>query len=305
MKRDNAFYRTNEISRETTGCPDWMEEFAEKMALNEQLKKVASKTAVEVARERNQNQPSVFEMMSSIVSAQKPKYSSVEEAVRDYQHRTGLADYLKSNIDLHAKTVLASSELVEPFEDDKTTVDNFDGIEVGLPDDLEDPTDDLEDPTDDTALVDDDVWGEELTDDDDEPVTYRVGRSYGMNDEQVEVFSQLCEKMSCDPYHLASVLMGKSSFNKKEARLRRYSQHNIYDTNPMGEGISDDDEDDLFEMAAELFNVDASDIRALDRTKLEDPTEAFDFASADDDYIELGNKVEDEASAYDKKKTLM
>lgn len=89
-----AFFRTDEVSREPDQCPDWLDLFAAKLRIDESVKIASAKTAVEVARERKSG-PSIYEMMSSIVSGQKPKYSSVEEAVKDYQRRTGLEEYLK------------------------------------------------------------------------------------------------------------------------------------------------------------------------------------------------------------------
>jgi len=90
-----SFYRTDEISKEPDQCPEWIDLLATKIRIDsEKIASASSKTAVEVARERN-HQPSIYEMMSAIVSGQKPKYSSVEEAVQDYQRRTGLAEYLK------------------------------------------------------------------------------------------------------------------------------------------------------------------------------------------------------------------
>lgn len=99
---NSSFLRTDEISREPKKVAHWLESFAEKMAIQEQaekttLEKTASKTAVEVARYRNENQPSIYEMMSSIISGKKPKFSSVEEAVKDYQERTGLAAFQRRN----------------------------------------------------------------------------------------------------------------------------------------------------------------------------------------------------------------
>jgi hypothetical protein len=103
-----AFYRTDEISREPDDqCPDWIDLLATKMS----IEKNASKTAVEVARER-QHQPSIYEMMSAIVSGQKPKYSSVEEAVKDYQRQTGLEEYMKRAGDNNL-SVLASQIIAE------------------------------------------------------------------------------------------------------------------------------------------------------------------------------------------------
>lgn len=109
--KHNSFYRTDELGRESSKRVDWLDQLAEKMAVEEQaakfpqVKTAGSKTAVEVARER---QPSVYEMMSSIVSGQKPKFSSVEEAVKDYQERTGLVDYLKAQTAEGQRAALAS-----------------------------------------------------------------------------------------------------------------------------------------------------------------------------------------------------
>lgn len=93
---NSPFQRTGEISREPRKSADWLEDFAERLALEEKTNqriKIANKTAVEVSRERQHDQPSIYEMMSAIVSGTKPKYSSVEEAVKDYQERTGLAKW--------------------------------------------------------------------------------------------------------------------------------------------------------------------------------------------------------------------
>lgn len=138
-KIDGTFYRTDEISRESTSCPNWLSQFAEQAALQEIIAqpsqiKTASKTAVEVMRER---QPSVYEMMSAIVSKQKPKYSSVEEAVKDYQKRTGLTDYLqknKSTLSLIAQNIIteASAKDTEDDSDPKGSSDFVTGPASGF-----------------------------------------------------------------------------------------------------------------------------------------------------------------------------
>jgi hypothetical protein len=97
----SSFERTGEISREPNQRTGWLDVFAEKLAIQESTERVKTasrqSTAVEVARTRyNTPQPSVYEMMSSIISAQKPKFSSVDEAVKHYQESTGLAQYLKA-----------------------------------------------------------------------------------------------------------------------------------------------------------------------------------------------------------------
>lgn len=111
-----AFYRTDEISREPDQCPEWLDLLATKLKVEASIKE-SPKTAVEVARQRQRSQPSIYEMMSAIVSGQKPKYSSVEEAVKDYQRRTGLEEYLKraSDTDLGA----LAGEIVRAAEDTK------------------------------------------------------------------------------------------------------------------------------------------------------------------------------------------
>lgn len=120
-----SFQRTGEISREASNkTSGWLEDFAEQMYLKEQTTKTASLTkearavsAVEVARnQRTQAQPSIYEMMSAIVSGHKPKFSSVEEAVKDYQERTGLAQYLKAKEDerMAAYATLVTAQVEEP-----------------------------------------------------------------------------------------------------------------------------------------------------------------------------------------------
>jgi hypothetical protein len=115
MRYDSSFQRTDEVVVERTSCPDWLENFAEKLSVQENTNftKTASKNAVEVSRDRNINGPSIYEMMSSIINKQKPKFSSVEEAVQEYQKRTGLSDYLKrtssNNIQDLAKNIVEAS----------------------------------------------------------------------------------------------------------------------------------------------------------------------------------------------------
>jgi hypothetical protein len=117
MRSTGVFERTDEVSRESGQCPNWLEKFARTLAQEEvPVIKTASKTAVEVVRDRAY-QPSIYEMMSSIISAQKPKYSSVEEAVLDYQKRTGLTDYIKANENSKLKSV-AQEILAEASEDE-------------------------------------------------------------------------------------------------------------------------------------------------------------------------------------------
>jgi hypothetical protein len=64
----------------------WLDEFAENI-------NKASKTAVEVARYRNEL--SLQDQINSVVSRQ-PTHATVEDVVQEYHERTGLADYLKA-----------------------------------------------------------------------------------------------------------------------------------------------------------------------------------------------------------------
>ena len=163
---NTPFYRTDEIGRESSNCPTWLESFAEQMALTEQVKKSsaptgpsqissdiatameeilmaeqeqsgvvkrASKNAVEVARNRQESTPSIYEMMSAIVSGSKPKFSSVEEAVQDYKRRTGLSEYQRRNTaELFAEQIVQASE-GEEVEDCHSTGmgGQFVGSDVG------------------------------------------------------------------------------------------------------------------------------------------------------------------------------
>jgi len=75
--------------------PSWMGGIASKaeqiLEKEEQRKKAV--TVVDHARER---QVSIHEQMYAIMNGKKPLYSSVEEAVTDYQKKTGLIDHLKN-----------------------------------------------------------------------------------------------------------------------------------------------------------------------------------------------------------------
>ncbi len=71
-----------------SAAPRWLEEFAAKMENK-------PRTAVEVARDRIDT-PSFVDRINAIMGGGKVSpYSSVEEAVQDYQKRTGLLDYQK------------------------------------------------------------------------------------------------------------------------------------------------------------------------------------------------------------------
>jgi len=121
MRSKNSFDRTDEVFREgISKKSNWLNEFADKLGLVEkasQQVKVASKTAVEVSRDRNTG-PSVYEMMSAIISPTKAKFSSVEEIVVDYQKRTGLSAHLERTAQESLKMVAAKvAEAGESYED--------------------------------------------------------------------------------------------------------------------------------------------------------------------------------------------
>ncbi len=116
----DKFYRTNEnyIDRGTlsgtqsAGNSNWLNDLAESLLLKESIanskqamESALETNAVEVSRKRQQS-PSVYEMMSSIVYPHKPKFSSVEEVVQDYQNRTGLAEHIKQK-EAHAMKAIA------------------------------------------------------------------------------------------------------------------------------------------------------------------------------------------------------
>jgi hypothetical protein len=113
----NKIYRTDEtfIDRGTLSSTDntsgnWLNDVAEYLLLKETMKQSQASmeaNAVEVSRKRN-DQPSVYEMMSSLVSPQKPKFSSVDEVVADYQDRTGLSKHIKSKQNESIKSIAQS-----------------------------------------------------------------------------------------------------------------------------------------------------------------------------------------------------
>lgn len=119
-----AFDRTGEISCEPNQRVGWLEDLAETLAIQESTERVKTasrqSTAVEVARERyNAPQPSIYEMMSSIISAKKPKFSSVDEAVKHYQESTGLAQYLKAQ---KTDDMSALASVIVQADDDENPV---------------------------------------------------------------------------------------------------------------------------------------------------------------------------------------
>jgi len=89
-------------------CSDWLSRFADEYEQSEQKQK----TAVEVARERTD----ITEKIHAIVNGKGKitPYSSVEEAVKDYQKRTGLAEHQKRA--LAAQIMAAAEESIDSDE---------------------------------------------------------------------------------------------------------------------------------------------------------------------------------------------
>jgi hypothetical protein len=90
-----------------TNCPEWLDRFARDYAKKEQ-------TAVDVARARNRK-ANVFEQMNAIINGKKALYSTVDEAVADYQKRTGLIDYLSK--DSVSKQSTAAAKIIAAGEE--------------------------------------------------------------------------------------------------------------------------------------------------------------------------------------------
>ncbi len=105
-----------------SNVPSWMAGLAAKaeeiLAAEKQRKEAV--TVVDHSRER---QMSIHDQMYAIMNGKKPLYSSVEEAVSDYQKKTGLSDHLEriqseSSIKSAAAKILAASA-DEPEDSEK------------------------------------------------------------------------------------------------------------------------------------------------------------------------------------------
>jgi hypothetical protein len=213
-----SFYRTDEISREPDQCPEWIDLLATKIRIDsEKIASASSKTAVEVSRERN-HQPSIYEMMSAIVSGQKPKYSSVEEAVQDYQRRTGLSEYLKRAGD-DDLSVLASQIVATAEEDDAEEEDEDEDEEEG---------EDEEE-----AGEDEDDEEEEDEDKDDALDFFRRNLDYGSRDDDGDARDMTEEELEDNPGK--KKLISEAEEEKPELLVKNPSiEHfltNIIDTN--------------------------------------------------------------------------
>ncbi len=80
--------RTNVFEYDTSDRVSWLDRFADRVAKKDKT----PVTAVEAGRLRNK--ANLMDQIQSIVGG-KTRYSSVENAVRDYQERTGLSEYLR------------------------------------------------------------------------------------------------------------------------------------------------------------------------------------------------------------------
>jgi hypothetical protein len=134
MRNNGNFSRTDEVSIDRSSCPDWLNSFANDMAIKEAT--ATSKNAVEVARNRAK-QPSVFDQISAIVSGSPAKHSSVEDVVKEYQHRAGLGSYKKSSLESLAEQIKSAEINVDTLN----AVDQDPDLEVSLADDVKVPSD--------------------------------------------------------------------------------------------------------------------------------------------------------------------
>ena len=79
-----------EAKRESV--PDWMREFAAK---SEQYVQSEDKVAVTVVDRGRERQQSIYHQMFSVMNGKAPLYHTVDEAVSDYQKKTGLTEHLR------------------------------------------------------------------------------------------------------------------------------------------------------------------------------------------------------------------
>ncbi len=87
MSRGGFKINRTSYEKECGDRVDWLDAFAEQFAKTE-----AGKSAVQVARERDQQAQSIHDQISSIFN--NPS-QTVESKVKDMQERTGLTEYLK------------------------------------------------------------------------------------------------------------------------------------------------------------------------------------------------------------------
>lgn len=80
--------RSRDDIEQSPALPSWMKDFAKNL----------EKTSVQPYRDE-----SIFDQISSVMNGTKPKYSNVEDAVRDMQERSGLSAY-KNKVEAQGKT---------------------------------------------------------------------------------------------------------------------------------------------------------------------------------------------------------
>lgn len=92
--------------------PNWMKEFAKNL----------QKTSVQPYRDE-----SIFDQISSVMNGTKPKYSNVEDAVKDMQERSGLIAY-KNKVEAQSGTKKKAQAGIKLFDlkpQIKETFDNY------------------------------------------------------------------------------------------------------------------------------------------------------------------------------------
>ena len=117
----------------SSDLPSWMKGFASKAQEIVQAEENRQKEAVTVVDTSRERQNSIYQQMYSIMNGKKPLYSSVEEAVMDYQKKIGLNDYLQkiqseSSIKSAASQIISSAS--EYDENDINEKKNSESDEV-------------------------------------------------------------------------------------------------------------------------------------------------------------------------------
>lgn len=137
----NAFLRAYDFGESPSGCPTWLERFAQEQAAKEEseLKKEAAeaRTIVDYGRNRGQRPsgPSIYDQMHAIMNGGRPaRAGSVDEVVQQYQERTGLKNYLKQT---SAQSKLASiasqiKAVAQPVDEEELELEEVDPGEFGL-----------------------------------------------------------------------------------------------------------------------------------------------------------------------------
>ena len=117
MRKNNFFCRTEETIKDSTACPQWLEQFAEIESIKQANVTI---NAVEVARQRN-SQPSTSDIMRSLISGSNgQKFSSVDEVVADYQERTGLDKFINNQKSAQIKSAADQITAIASINTDKS-----------------------------------------------------------------------------------------------------------------------------------------------------------------------------------------